>query len=94
MPSSFEKLRDSVLRFAHVTKRKLDANFMRRERDELVHQLGEHLLALIERGELAEPAQVKDLLRDIRGIDEQREHRLREAAVIERELGGVEPLKS
>ena len=91
MPSSFEKFRNSILRFAHVSKRKLDANFMRRERDDLVQKLGAYLFELIQRGELQEPEQVADLMREIRAIDQQREDRLREAQSIE--MGHAEPAK-
>jgi hypothetical protein len=89
-----DRLRDAVVRVAHIGKLKLHANFDRRERDELVLRLGETVLDLLQRGEIAEHEALSGLLAAIRQLDARREEALRTAEALKSELGTPEPTKT
>jgi hypothetical protein len=65
----FEELRDAVVRSSQVAKTKLDATFLRRERDRLLHQLGSDYLRLVNEKQAVPPAEMKTIIDAIRKVD-------------------------
>ncbi len=66
-----EDLREVVLKASQNAKVRLDATFLRRERDRLYQQLGEETYALAETGKLKVPAELRDTVDRIHAIVEQ-----------------------
>jgi hypothetical protein len=65
----FEELRDAVVRTSQVAKTKLDASFLRRERDRLLHQLGTDYLQLIHDKQVTPPSDLKSTIEAIKKVD-------------------------
>ncbi len=65
----FEELRDAVVRSSQVAKTKLDATFLRRERDRLLHQLGSDYLGLVTQKQVVPPAELKVTIEAIQKVD-------------------------
>ncbi len=63
--SQLDRIRDAVVRSSQIGKIKLDATFLRRERDRLVKQLGEEALNLMLAERLKVPDELAPLLREI-----------------------------
>lgn len=87
MATLFQRLRDVLVRQSQIGKLKLDATFVRRERDALLMQLGETALQLLARGELSEHPALGELLAELRRLDERRERDLRQVDAIRTEFG-------
>ncbi len=66
-----EDLKEIMVRASTTAKVKLDATFLRRERDRLFQELGEETYLLIEEGQLEAPAALRDTLDRIHAIVEQ-----------------------
>lgn len=64
-----EELRDAVVRSSQIAKTKLDTTFLRRDRDRLLHRLGEVALKLIDAKELALAPALKAVVDEIRELD-------------------------
>ncbi|HUB08138.1 MAG TPA: hypothetical protein VMB50_14115 [Myxococcales bacterium] len=67
--AQIERVRDAVVRSSQIGKIKLDATFLRRERDRLVKQLGEEALNLMLVDRLAVPQELQQLLAEIRVVE-------------------------
>jgi hypothetical protein len=74
-----------VVRSSQVAKLKLDATFLRRERDGLLRKLGEAALTLLNSGDLAEHPALGALLADARKLEERLEEALRQIEEIHSE---------
>ena len=81
-----DRLRDALVRTSQIGKLKLDAVFLRRERDRLIQRLGEAALTLVETGDIAEHPGLADALVDIRALDQKLNETLRGISAIQREL--------
>jgi hypothetical protein len=66
-----EDLREAVVKASQTAKGRLDATFLRRERDRLYQQLGEDTYLLIESGKLKPAPALRDTLDRIHAIVEQ-----------------------
>ena len=66
-----EDLKEVMVRASTTAKVKLDATFLRRERDRLFQELGEETYLLIEEGRLEVPAALRDTVDRIHAIVEQ-----------------------
>ncbi len=67
--AQLERVRDAVVRSSQIGKIKLDATFLRRERDRLVKQLGEEVLNLMLADRLSIPQELEKLVRDIQTVE-------------------------
>jgi len=65
-----ERLRHALVRSSQIGKLKLDATFLRRERDGVVQELGEAALRLMRAGTLAVPAELRGLYEEASALDE------------------------
>jgi hypothetical protein len=91
-PRAIDRIRDAVVRSSQVAKLKLDAAFLRRERDRLVLLLGEATLALLDAGQVPERSELAAVLADVRAVDLRLADSLRQIDEIHRETGGPEPV--
>lgn len=66
-----EELKDVVVKASQSAKVKLDATFLRRERDRLYQLLGEEVFELIEQGNLKTPTVLRDTVDRVNAIVEQ-----------------------
>ncbi|RMG20303.1 MAG: hypothetical protein D6729_03235 [Deltaproteobacteria bacterium] len=66
-----EDLKEIMVRASTTAKVKLDATFLRRERDRLFQELGEEAYLLIEEGKLEVPPALRDTVDRIHAIVEQ-----------------------
>lgn len=66
-----DELRETMLRASQTAKVKLDATFLRRERDRLFQHLGEQVYELIEDGRLKAVPALRDTLDRIHAVTEQ-----------------------
>ena len=66
-----EELKDGVVKASQSAKVKLDATFLRRERDRLYQLLGEEVYELIEQGNLKTPTVLRDTVDRVNSIVEQ-----------------------
>lgn len=78
-----EDLREVVLKASQNAKVRLDATFLRRERDRLYQQLGEECYELVETGSLKVPGELRDTVDRIHAIVEQIADADREAEDVE-----------
>ncbi|MHB8419996.1 MAG: hypothetical protein ACYDCL_18130 [Myxococcales bacterium] len=67
--TQLERVRDAVVRSSQIGKIKLDATFLRRERDRLVKQLGEEALNLMLADRLPVPQELEALVREVQGLE-------------------------
>ncbi|MFW5878368.1 MAG: hypothetical protein ACOCVR_00980 [Myxococcota bacterium] len=85
-----EDLRDVVVKASQTARTRLDATFLRRERDRLYQQLGEDTFVLIETGKLKAPPALRDLLDRIHAIGQQLDEAERQE---EEEESPIEPAR-
>ncbi len=85
-----EDIREAVVKASQTARERLDATFLRRERDRLYQQLGEDTFVLIESGKLEPPRALRDLLDRIHVIGQQLDEAEKEAAEAEKD---VEPTR-
>jgi hypothetical protein len=64
-----DRIRDAVVRSSQIGKIKLDATFLRRDRDRLIRQLGEEALNLMLTDRLTVPEELAPLLREIQSLE-------------------------
>jgi hypothetical protein len=64
-----DRIRDAVVRSSQIGKIKLDATFLRRERDRLIKQLGEEALNLMLADRLKIPDELASLLGEIQLLE-------------------------
>jgi len=83
------RIRNALVRSSQVAKLKLDATFLRRQRDNLLMELGEAALTLLDAGELAAHPALATLLSDARALEERLEEALRQIDEIHREVEGA-----
>jgi hypothetical protein len=81
------RLRNVLVRSSQVAKLKLDATFLRRERDNLLMKLGEAALTLLNSGELEQHPALATLLGDARALEEKLDEALRQLEEIHGETG-------
>lgn len=67
----FDGLKDAIVRSSTAGKAKLDATFLRRQRDKRVLELGERVLELERKGELKLPERFKETLAAIDELEAQ-----------------------
>jgi len=79
------RFRNAVVRSSQVAKLKLDATFLRRERDNLLLKLGEAALGLLNSGDLTEHPALAMLLADARALEQRLDEALRQIDEIHRE---------
>ena len=79
------RIRNALVRSSQVAKLKLDATFLRRERDRLLMQLGEAALTLLDSGEISEHPALATLLADARALEQRLEDSLRQIDEIHQE---------
>lgn len=78
------EVRDAVVRSSQLGKLKLDASFLRRERDAVLLRLGEAIYDRVLRRAMDLPEELNGLLRELRALDERLEaHHLEMMAVEE-----------
>ena len=80
-----DTFRDAVIRTAQIGKHKLEATFLRRERDQLVLRLGEAAYQLLQLGDLPLHPRLTDALRALQSLDEKLAAEEREVQAIENE---------
>ena len=69
-PKKLERLRHALVRSSQIGKLKLDATFLRRERDGVVQELGEAAVRLMRAGTLAIPETLQGLYEEVAALDE------------------------
>ncbi|WP_373045046.1 hypothetical protein [Vulgatibacter sp.] len=79
------EVKDAVVRNSQIGKIKLDASFLRRERDGFVQALGAALYERSERGDIELPADLGELVGRIRALDARLEDQEAELAAVEAE---------
>lgn len=79
------EVRSAVVRTSQVGKIKLDATFLRRERDRLFARLGEEVFDLVEAGTLTLPEEPAGLVEQIREVERRLEEQEAEIAAVEAE---------
>jgi hypothetical protein len=84
-----EALRDRVVVRSQVSKRKLDAAFLRRELDRKLGEVGREFLRAVRERQLAVPPEMASLLAEARELDEKLEAQRQEIAALEREAEAV-----
>lgn len=79
------ELRDRVVRWSQLWKRKLDLLFTRREMDERLRDLGERFRQLSREGRMAVPAELEAAMAAVREIEEKMASQEVEVTRLERE---------
>jgi hypothetical protein len=64
-----ERLRHVLVRSSQIGKLKLDATFLRRERDSVVHELGEAAIRLMRVAKLAIPEELRGLYEEANALE-------------------------
>ena len=67
--TQLDRIRDAVVRSSQIGKIKLDATFLRRERDRLVKELGEEALNLMLTERLKVPEELGHLVAEIQVVE-------------------------
>jgi len=84
-----EALRDRVVVRSQVSKRKLDAAFLRRRLDRKLGDVGREFLRMLRDGQLAVPREMVSLVAEVRELDEKLEAQRQEIAALEAEAEAV-----
>jgi hypothetical protein len=84
-----EALRDRVVVRSQVSKRKLDAAFLRRALDRKLGEVGREFLRAVREGQLTAPREMASLLAEARELDEKLEAQRQEIAALEQEAEAV-----
>jgi hypothetical protein len=79
------EVRDVVVRTSQVGKIKLDATFLRRERDRLFARLGEEVYDRVEGGVLEVPGELAGLIEQIRDVETRLEEQEQEIVAVQSE---------
>ena len=82
---AFGDVRDAVVRTSQVGKIKLDATFLRRERDRLFARLGEEVFDRVDAGRLALPDDLAGAVDQLREVERRLEEQEAEIAAVEAE---------
>jgi len=82
---TLERIRDAVVRSSQIGKIKLDSTFLRRERDELLRELGAGVYSLARAGTVKLPSSFDAVLERIDRLDQGIADQERELAVVEAE---------
>lgn len=83
--SALEEVRQAVVRSSQMGKIKMDATFLRRERDQLLRELGAGVYALVKAGSFALPEALAPTIARIGELEEGLAEQERELAEVEAE---------
>ncbi len=89
MGNLLERVRDRLVHRSQVSKRKLDAAFLRRELDRKLQDLGEGYSSLAREGKLVVPDSLAALVAEVRRVEKELEAKQAEIAQLEKE-GAIE----